>query len=411
MANKLILKRSSVAAKVPLAGDLEPGELAVNLTDQKLYSKKTDGTVILVGSGLGGAGDVQGPASATDNALVRFNGTTGKVIQNSSATMDDSGNLTLSATGHVTIPKGTTAQRPGTPTTGMMRYNTTTSQYEVYDGTIWRLIQTNPYTTSVEYLVVAGGGGGGTNVGGGGGGGGYRDGTADTPILTNLTLTVGAGGAVNASGGNSVFNTITSAGGGKGGSQLENGTSGGSGGGAGGNESGVTNTGGAGNTPAVTPSQGFGGGTAFTGFALPAAGGGGAGAAGGNGAGGTGAAGSGGAGKASSITGTSVTRAGGGGGSQYFNNSGAGGAGGGGRGGAVSPATAAGNGGTNSGGGGGGPYSGYGGGLGGSGIVILKYLESITLTNPGGGLTFSTVTASGFKITTFTAGTGNIQLA
>lgn len=55
MANKLILKRSSVASKVPLATDLEPGELAVNLVDQKLYTKKTDGTVILVGSGISGA--------------------------------------------------------------------------------------------------------------------------------------------------------------------------------------------------------------------------------------------------------------------------------------------------------------------------------------------------------------------
>jgi hypothetical protein len=97
MANKLILKRSSVAAKVPLAGDLEPGELAVNLTDQKLYSKKTDGTVILVGSGLGGSGDVEGPASATDNAIARFNGTTGKIIQNSAATIDDSGNASMAS--------------------------------------------------------------------------------------------------------------------------------------------------------------------------------------------------------------------------------------------------------------------------------------------------------------------------
>jgi hypothetical protein len=34
----------------------------------------------------------------------------------------------------------------------------------------------------------------------------------------------------------------------------------------------------------------------------------------------------------------------------------------------------------------------------------------LTISNPGGGLTFSTSTAvSGFKITTFTAGTGNVQ--
>ena len=51
MANKLIIKRSSVAAKIPLASDLEVGEIAINLSDQKLYSKNAAGTVILVGQG------------------------------------------------------------------------------------------------------------------------------------------------------------------------------------------------------------------------------------------------------------------------------------------------------------------------------------------------------------------------
>ncbi|NBP02322.1 MAG: hypothetical protein EBU90_19835, partial [Proteobacteria bacterium] len=74
--------------------------------------------------------------------------------------------------------------------------------------------------TSVDYLVVAGGGGGGFNVGGGGGAGGFRTGTsyAVTPGNT-YTVTVGAGGnggtsGKGSSGSSSVFDTITSAGGG-----------------------------------------------------------------------------------------------------------------------------------------------------------------------------------------------------
>lgn len=39
------------------------------------------------------SGNVVGPASATDNAIVRFDSTTGKLIQNSSALLDDSGNI------------------------------------------------------------------------------------------------------------------------------------------------------------------------------------------------------------------------------------------------------------------------------------------------------------------------------
>lgn len=42
----------------------------------------------------GGTGDVVGPGSATDNAIARFDGTTGKLIQNSGAAVDDSGNIT-----------------------------------------------------------------------------------------------------------------------------------------------------------------------------------------------------------------------------------------------------------------------------------------------------------------------------
>ena len=93
MANTIILKKSSVAGKVPAAGDLQVGELAVNLADAKLYSKNSAGTVISVGGGGAGSGDVVGPASATDNAIARYDGTTGKLIQNSTVSVDDNGNL------------------------------------------------------------------------------------------------------------------------------------------------------------------------------------------------------------------------------------------------------------------------------------------------------------------------------
>lgn len=45
--------------------------------------------------GGGGSGDVVGPASSTDNAIARFDDTTGKLIQDSLATIDDLGNISL----------------------------------------------------------------------------------------------------------------------------------------------------------------------------------------------------------------------------------------------------------------------------------------------------------------------------
>lgn len=42
-------------------------------------------------SGVGGSGDVVGPASSTDNALARFDATTGKLLQDGVVTESDSG--------------------------------------------------------------------------------------------------------------------------------------------------------------------------------------------------------------------------------------------------------------------------------------------------------------------------------
>jgi hypothetical protein len=42
-----------------------------------------------------GSGDVVGPASSTDNAIARYDSTTGKLIQNSTVTVDDTGNMTF----------------------------------------------------------------------------------------------------------------------------------------------------------------------------------------------------------------------------------------------------------------------------------------------------------------------------
>ena len=51
MPSTILLKRSSTASSVPAAGSLQAGELAVNLVDQKLYSKTAGGTVVQVGFG------------------------------------------------------------------------------------------------------------------------------------------------------------------------------------------------------------------------------------------------------------------------------------------------------------------------------------------------------------------------
>ena len=57
MANSIKIKRSAVAAKVPLTTDIELGELAINTYDGKLYLKKDNGTasIVTVNAGSGAA--------------------------------------------------------------------------------------------------------------------------------------------------------------------------------------------------------------------------------------------------------------------------------------------------------------------------------------------------------------------
>lgn len=221
---------------------------------------------------------------------------------------------------------------------------------------------------SCDVLVVAGGGGGGV---GGGGAGGYRYLTGQT-LSTAQTVTIGGGGAFFTNGSNSSIGSISSTGGGRGGtgdSGSRVGGSGGSGGGAGW-QSGAA--GGTGNAGSYSPSEGNNGGNWNNqGFPAASGGGGGAGAAGSNGTSG-GIGGAGGAGTASSITGTSITRAGGGGGAgQTTGGNTSGGAGGGGlgqNGSGAAPTTGE----ANTGGGGGGGWNNQGV-AGGSGIVVVRY--------------------------------------
>jgi len=58
--------------------------------------------------------------------------------------------------GSLVVPNGTTGQRPGSPTAGMMRYNTTTNEIEVYQGSAWRALRFKEATQVVQQNLGAG---------------------------------------------------------------------------------------------------------------------------------------------------------------------------------------------------------------------------------------------------------------
>jgi hypothetical protein len=126
---------SSTAAAVPLAANLAAGELAINTTDGKLYYKSNAGVVTLIASSAGASGDVVGPASATDNALARFDLTTGKLIQNSVGILSDAGILTgltgLTSSGSITLSSLTSGRVTYAGTAGLLQ----DSANLTFDGT------------------------------------------------------------------------------------------------------------------------------------------------------------------------------------------------------------------------------------------------------------------------------------
>ncbi len=355
----------------------------------------------------------------------------------------------------IILPKGTTAQRPGSPAAGSLRYNSTLSKTEFYDGTKWKaasltdsdfsatggtITEVNGYrihtftssgtftvtgSGNVEVLVVAGGGSGGnhntTNANGGGGGGGVIYNASYAVTAGNYSVTVGNGGAAipnstcsrGVNGENSVFGTLTAIGGGGGGSSCGYaGASGGSGGGAAyGYAAGASTQGG-----------GYGNAGASGAIAWTGGGGGGAGSPGVDGSGVV-PGGNGGRGYPSSISGSLVRYAGGGGGGANTSQRAGDGFDGGGRGYGTTSyyawdnypvevnATTRGSGTPNAipntgGGGGAGSYyaTGWssGSGAGGSGIVIIRYRIAnlnATFTATGGTIT----EAGGYRIHTFTS--------
>lgn len=305
----------------------------------------------------------------------------------------------LDVTGSFVVPIGATASAG--EYTGSLVYDSTDKKLYVWTGS-WAIIgaQSEPSdpvaSADIEYLVIAGGGGGGRGStagspanGGAGGAGGYLSSSlSSVESGSSFTVTVGAGGSGGSGNTNpgvqgsdssiagSGITTITAVGGGFGAQGTSGATAGD--GGSGGGGSNAASSGGS-----STAGQGFDGGAGIS----DVQGGGGGGA---SEAGNTDGDRQGGDGKASSITGTSVTRAGGGSGGNYNTSATAGGDGGGGASGAGSGNAQSGT--TNTGGGGGGSgmnASGVcgNGGAGGSGVVILAY-PTASISATGGVRTF-----------------------
>ena len=159
----------------PLPTDLIEGEPALDLTNKRLYSE-TGGVVFEVGTN---------PSEFTlAGTLVTATGAELNILDGVTAFLDDDSMAANSATAlasqqsikqyvdvqvgaapsgtasyanfevtlSLTIPSGTTAARPSTPSSGNIRYNTSLTAFEGYDGSNWK-----PFGTTAAKLHFLGG--------------------------------------------------------------------------------------------------------------------------------------------------------------------------------------------------------------------------------------------------------------
>ena len=176
MANTILLKRSDVANSVPTAGNLVPGEVALNFADGNLFFKDLANNVVLLAStklvtvtgnitgdniigntsGTFGNITISGSNVNTDAAFITVNSDSldvdfavnGNGAANIFYVDADSGTvsignstqvtnavLTLNSTDSMIVPVGTESERPDPAVTGMLRFNTDGDTVEFYSNT------------------------------------------------------------------------------------------------------------------------------------------------------------------------------------------------------------------------------------------------------------------------------------
>ena len=130
------------AARIPTLNQDTTGSAATLTTARTINGVSFDGsadiTVTAAGSTLTGTSL---KSTIVTSSLTSVGTLTGLTV---------SGDILMTGTGAIDVAAGTTAQRPGSPNTGMFRYNSTTNQFEGYTSSGWG--------------AIAGGGGSGATL-------------------------------------------------------------------------------------------------------------------------------------------------------------------------------------------------------------------------------------------------------
>jgi hypothetical protein len=149
---RLNLIGTSGGARILTVPDIEKFYIIRNALANTVTVKNTTGVTFAVpagvtaqvfstGTGVVSANDYYAGTGVFTSLNVTGNTILGDAssdtITSNAGTFNVPNNLVFSGTGAIAVPVGTTAQLPGTPATGMIRYNTDYDTFEGYSGTAW----------------------------------------------------------------------------------------------------------------------------------------------------------------------------------------------------------------------------------------------------------------------------------
>ena len=124
MATVIKLKKSTVADRVPTTSDLVDGEVAINLTDRKIYVNN-GGTIVEVANATGQSGEIPGHLIPATNDTYDLGSSSKRWrtaylaastidLGGATITSDGSGAISIAATG-AALPTGSTVGGAGIP--------------------------------------------------------------------------------------------------------------------------------------------------------------------------------------------------------------------------------------------------------------------------------------------------------
>ena len=96
------------------------------------------------------------------NVSIVIDGVTEHILTQYLTTLN--GNLSVSSTGYLTVPVGTNAQRPGSPSNGMMRYNSDITSFEGYYAGAWSSLGGVKSVDGKSYITAEASAGAGDDV-------------------------------------------------------------------------------------------------------------------------------------------------------------------------------------------------------------------------------------------------------